>query len=236
MAYFSGDGSDAAGATLSGPNSVVVDSSDNIYIADTNNNCIRKLTVHGNSYVITTVAGVGTKTGSAGDGSSASAALLNGPLAVAVDASSNLYIADTGNNRIRKVTGLTGVISTIAGKSINGGSSGDGSAAVMANMNVPSGVAVDSVGNIYIADTSNSKIRRISATGVIKSGVIKSLPILIPLSQPAGLAIAVAGNSTFLYIADAGIQQVLKIGLGEQGSVNSAVVFAGCDSILRNHC
>ena len=153
-----GDGGLATSAQLTGPLGLAVDSSGNVYIADGPNNSIRKVSTSG---IITTVAG-GTA-GFGGDGGAATSAALNFPTAVAVDASGNLYIADSANHRIREVSG--GIISTIAGTTVFG-FSGDNGPATSAQLYLPKGVAVDSHGNVYIADTGNQRIREITGTTI----------------------------------------------------------------------
>ena len=150
---FSGDGGPAISASLSNPSSVAVDGSGNIFIADSNR--IRQ--VSATTGVITTVAGNGGY-GYSGDGGPATSASLSGTNGVAVDGSGNLFIADTGNNRVRKVSADTGVITTVAG---NGsyGFGGDGGPATSASLSGANGVAVDGSGNIYIADFVNARIR-----------------------------------------------------------------------------
>ena len=160
-AGYSGDGGPATSAQLDGPEGVAVDGSGNLYIADTCNNRIRKVSATG---IITTVAGNGSA-GYSGDGGPATSAQLSLPAGVAVDGSGNLYIADSGNNRIRKVS-ATGIITTVAGNG-SPGYSGDGGPATSAQLNQPAGVAVDASGNLYIADSSNNRIRKVSATGII---------------------------------------------------------------------
>ena len=135
-----------------------MDSSGNLYIADTGNNRIRKIS----NGVIATVAGNGTQ-GFSGDNGPASSAQLYLPSRIAVDSAGNLYIADSENNRIRKVS--NGVIITVAGSGTRG-FSGDNGPATSAQLNAPTGVAVDSAGNLYIADSGNNRIRKIS-NGVI---------------------------------------------------------------------
>jgi len=159
---FAGDGGPATSAELGlSPNGVAVDTSGNVFIADTGNNRIRKVSTTG---IITTLAGNGTA-GLAGDGGPATAAELSYPLGVAVDASGNVYIADTNNNSIRKVS-PGGIITTLAGNG-TGGFSGDGGLAASAQLNRPGGVAVDTHGNIFIADTDNSRVREVSSSGII---------------------------------------------------------------------
>ncbi len=153
---FSGDGGPAIAAQLYIPRRMAVDDRGNLYVADLFNSRIRKVTPDG---VISTIAGNG-KSGFSGDGGPAGAAQLFVPSAVAVDGLGNLFIADEGNSRIRKVT-PDGVISTIAGNGIVG-FSGDGGPATAAQLAGSSGVAVDSLGNLFIADTSNSRIRKVT--------------------------------------------------------------------------
>jgi uncharacterized repeat protein (TIGR01451 family) len=155
-----GDGGPATNASLSYPEGVGVDSAGNIYIADTNNNRIRKVT----GGTITTVAGNGTY-GFAGDTGAATSAQLAGPMGVVVDSSFNFYIADRGNNRVRKVTSR-GTITTYAGDNVCC-NLGDGAAATSAWLANPQGVSLDSSGNLYIADSGNGRIRVVSASGTI---------------------------------------------------------------------
>ncbi|WP_158793453.1 Ig-like domain repeat protein [Granulicella sp. L60] len=156
--YF-GDNGAATAAQLSLPIAVAVDSTGNVYIADTNNNRIRKII----GTTITTIAGNGEEL-FAGDGAAASAAVLDTPTGVAVDASGNVYIADRHNQRVRMIT-ATGTISTIAGSgtpNFSGSFSGDGASASTATLAKPSGVSVDGAGNLYIADNGNQRIRQVS--------------------------------------------------------------------------
>ncbi len=160
VAGFSGDGGAATAATLDLPTGLAIDSNGNLYIADTNNNRIRKIA----AATITTVAGNGGQNYS-GDGGPATAAGLDSPTGVAVDSSFNLYIGDTHNQRVRMVTFSTGIITTLAGNGVKG-FNGDGSAAT-AELARPRGVAVDSSGNVYVADSDNQRIRSIAGGQVV---------------------------------------------------------------------
>jgi sugar lactone lactonase YvrE len=159
-----GDNGPATSASMAYPDGVAVDSSGNIYIADTDNGTIRKVTA--STGVITTIAGTGY-VGSSGDGGPATNATMNYPNEVALDGSGNIYIADSDNNKIRKITASTGIITTVAGSGTSG-YSGDGGAATSATLNTPFGVSVDNNSNIYVADFYNNTIREVAAaTGVI---------------------------------------------------------------------
>ena len=158
---FSGDGGPAVQAQLSSPRGVAVDGAGNLFIADLGNHRIRKVDASG---VITTVAGTGVL-GFGGDGGPAVQAQLYSPFDVVVDGAGNLFIADTDNHRIRKVD-ASGVITTVAGTGVLG-FGGDGGPAVQAQLNESRGLAVDSAGNLFIADSRNDRIRKVDATGTI---------------------------------------------------------------------
>jgi sugar lactone lactonase YvrE len=163
---FSGDGGPAINAQLSYPASVAVDLSGNIFLADSGNNRVRR--IDGSTDIITTVAGDGLF-GFSGDFGPATSARLNDPIDVAVDAFGNLFIADYGNHAIRRVDVETGIITTVAGTGV-AGFSGDGGPATAAQLNGPSGVALDGDGNLFIADSNNQRIRRVDAvTGNIST-------------------------------------------------------------------
>jgi len=195
-----GDNGPAASAWLSYAEGVAADPTGNVYIADTVNNRVRKVS----NGMISTVAGNGTL-GYDGDNGPATSAELQQPGGVAVDSAGNLYIADTLNNRVRKVS--NGVISTVAGDGTHG-FSGDNGAAVSAELAFPFGVAVDSAGNLYIADTANNRVRKVS------NGVITTFAggaSAVQLDEPEGVAVDPAGN---VYIADTGNNRVRKVSNG----------------------
>jgi sugar lactone lactonase YvrE len=191
-----GPGAPAANQ-LEFPRGVAVDGAGNVYIADTTHNRVRKIAANS---VTTTVAGNG-RWGYSGDGGPATEASLYGPWGLAVDEAGNLYIADYVNDRIRKLTVSTGVISTVAG---GGDSPGDGGPATHARLNAPYAVAVDGGGNLYIADADIQRIRRVSAaTGCISTILVGGTDGLgdeaSQLDAPTGIAADTDGN---LYIAD----------------------------------
>lgn len=153
---FQGDHGAATGAELSYPGGLALDGGGNLYIADTGNNRIRR--VDAASHVITTVAGSRDTYGFAGDGGPAEAGLLSLPQGVAVAANGDIYIADTGNNRIRRVDARTHLITTIAGTG-TAGFAGDGAPAVAAELYGPIGLTIDGSQNLYIADSANHRVR-----------------------------------------------------------------------------
>lgn len=184
------------------PVGVAVDSAGNVYVADTFNNEIRKITPTG---VVTTLAGSTTAGDADGTGSAAS---FNGPEGVAVDASGNVYVADTGNNEIRKIT-PTGVVTTLAGSLTAGSNDGTGTAA---SFNGPTGIAVDSVGNLYVADHNNNEIREITPSGVVTTlagsttaGNSDGTGSSASFSQPQSVAVDGVGN---VYVADSGNNEI----------------------------
>ena len=208
---FSGDGGAATSAQLNSPSGVTVDAAGNIYIADQFNNRIRKVNSSG---VISTVAGNGTQ-GFSGDGGAATSAQLYSSGGVAVDAAGNIYIADNGNNVIRKVN-TNGIISTIAGNGTQG-FSGDGGAATSANLSYPTGLEVDASGNIYIAEGSTNRIRKVNSSGIISTiagnGIIGfsgdgGVATSANLYNPTGVAVDVSGN---IYIADENNKRVREV-------------------------
>lgn len=204
-----GDGGSATSASLKLPAALALDSNGSIYIADKANNSIRKVDTMGN---ITAFAGTGTA-GLFGDGALAAKAQLNSPSGVAVDTYGNVYIADTLNNRIRKVN-KAGKITTVAGNG-TASFSGDGGKAVSAQLNNPSGVAVDADRNIFVADTLNNCIRKIDAMGTITTiaGSTQNPQESVDTvsSQfrfPMGIAVDTSGH---IFVADTGNNVIKKI-------------------------
>lgn len=204
---YSGDTGAAISAELSSPYGVFVDSNENIFIADTGNNVIREVSSSG---IITTVVGNNTECTPAGatcgDGGAATSAQLSSPAGVFVDATEDIFIADTFDNRIREVTASTGIIATVAGTGARG-YSGDGSAATSALLDSPYGVYVDTAGDIFIADTQNFVIREVLAGNIqtVAGNNTQGFSgdggqsTLAELNSPTGLFGNAAGN---LYVAD----------------------------------
>ncbi|HMF36072.1 MAG TPA: Ig-like domain repeat protein, partial [Isosphaeraceae bacterium] len=213
MPGYNDDGIKATDAKLNAPTGVAVDAQGNLFIADTGNNRIRKISPDG---IISTVAGNGisgyNEPKGVSDGIKATDAMLNAPMGVAVDAQGNLFIADTGNDRIREVR-TDGKIITIAG---DAGFSGDGGPASQAELNHPEGVAVDASGNLYIADTGNNRIRKISPDGTIVTIAGNGTPAI--LNAPTGIAVGASGN---LYIADTGNNRIRVV--DPSGSITTLV-------------
>lgn len=159
FAGYTGDGGAATQATLHYPNGIAVDSNLNVYIADTSNNVIRKVSSNG---TISTFAGTGVQ-GYNGTGMAATSTQLDQPFGVAVDYSNNVYIADAGNDVIRKVDS-TGKMTIVAGVPGNAAYNGDNITATSAYLNGPTGVAADSQGNVFIADQDNNRIREVTSS------------------------------------------------------------------------
>ena len=173
---YSGDGGPAINATLRIPEQAEIDVFGNMYIADSGNNVIRKVSVNG---TITTVAGngFGASTGNAngegggytGDGGPATKAELNLPISLALDPSDNLWISDQGNNVLRYVSAATGIITTVAGQDNDYNYTGDGGPATAATFNGLAGIARDSAGNIYVTDYGNNVLRVVLTDGTIET-------------------------------------------------------------------
>jgi uncharacterized repeat protein (TIGR01451 family) len=161
---FAGDGGPATAARLRLPHGVFVDAADNLYVADKNNHRVRR--VDGATGIINTIAGNGVA-GSAGDSGLATLANLNGPAGLALDGAGNLFIADEFNNKVRRVDGATGVITTYAGTGA-AAYGGDGGPATLASVRAPRGVDLNAAGDLLIADSANHRVRLVSAaTGFI---------------------------------------------------------------------
>ncbi len=199
------DGVEATATEINSPWGVAVDAAGNVYIGDSPNNRIRKVNTAG---IISTIAGNGTA-GFAGDGGQATDAMISNPSGVAVDAAGNIYIADNGNARIRKVSAL-GIITTIAGNGTPG-YTGDGGAATSASITPPDGVAVDPTGNVYIS--SHWSVRRINTAGIISR---------------------FAGNGAFGYSGDGG--PATNASVGESSDIETDRYGNVYFTDFLNHC
>ena len=189
----------AASAELSSPGGVAVDAAGNVYVADTANNRVQEIS----GGTIITVAGIGTP-GSLGDNGPATSAQLNQPTGVAVDSLGNVYIADSGNNKVRRVSGVT--ITTVAGNG-TAGFGGDNGPAVAAQLSSPQSVALDANGNLYIADSSNQRVRVVSnqmittvaGGGTLALGSNGAPATSVQIGKTAGVAVDSSGN---LFVSD----------------------------------
>ncbi len=207
---FSSDGGAATNAGLYRPNNVTFDAAGNMFIADIFNNRVRKVDTNG---IITTVAGKTTTQGFSGDGGAATNAVFNYPADVAFDGRGNWFIADLFNHRVRKVD-TNGIINTVAG----GGSQtpGDGGAATNAALSVVQGVALDTTGNLYIADTGAGRVQKVDTNGIITTiaggGANLSANGIMAtnaqLYKPWGVALDAIGN---IFFADEGYNLVRKV-------------------------
>lgn len=208
-AGYAGDQHLATTAQFNRPTGVVQDGAGNVYVADSGNNAIRILTTDGNMkpFAGSGCTSSGCTASYSGDGLSAGQAMLANPTGLAMDGVGNLYVADTDNGVIRKITPGGGTVSTYAGNGFNA-YSGDGGPATKAALNHPRGVALDAAGNLYIADTNNNRIRvvlpngnifTVAGTGIIGSGGDGGPATRAGLRFPAGIAVDKSGN---VYVAD----------------------------------
>jgi sugar lactone lactonase YvrE len=219
---YSGDGGPATGTTLYSPEEVVIDTSGNLFVADSYNNVIRR--VDGSTGIITTVVGDGPGGGAdgLGDGGPATSAILSIPTALALDALGDLFIADSGNELVRRVDATTHIITAVAGNG-SPGFSGDGGPATSANLNLfegtisnfPASLAVDASGAIFIPDTANQRLRRVDGTtGIITtiagggSGGDGGPATSGIVAFPGGLAVDSSGN---IFIPDSGTNRVRRL-------------------------
>ncbi|MCP4696421.1 MAG: hypothetical protein GY862_06195 [Gammaproteobacteria bacterium] len=239
---YSGDGGPATAAQIDAPMGIVIDSGGTVYFASRNNDVIRKIDKHGE---ISTIAG--NRNGNIagywelGDDGPASEAQLWGPTLLALDNEANLLIADMGNNRIRKID-ADGIITTLAGNGFAGifqsGYWGDRQLATEAEINIPHAVVADGIDNLYIADTGNNVIRKIDASGVINTVAggrqagfsgDGGFAADARLAGPFGLAIDEAGN---LYIADTNNHRIRKIAFAEECEGRATYVMPGGELFL----
>jgi len=223
------DGTGSA-ASFNSPEGIAVDTAGNLYVADASNNTIRKITQPAG--VVTTLAGTAGPFGNA-DGTGA-AARFKQPGGVAVDSSGNLFVVDSGNHTIRKIT-PAGVVSTIAGTGAAGSANGTGTAA---SFNGPNGIAIDATGNLFVADTGNHTIRKITPAGVVTtvagsvgvSGSTDATGTAAKFNTPFGITVNSAGilfvadtyNNTIRKIDTAGVVTTISGTAGVCGSTNAS--------------
>jgi sugar lactone lactonase YvrE len=206
--YADGQGTSAG---FNWPVGVAVDRSGNVYVADSLGHRIRKITQSGN---VATLAGSGSVGDADGQGSSAS---FNNPGGVAVDGDGTVYVADSDNNRVRKIA-PNGMVATLAGSGTAGYADGQGGSA---SFNRPLGVAVDGSGNVYVADANNNRIRKITANGTVStlaggdSGYADGAGSSAKFYYPIGIAVDENGN---LYVADYGDSRIRKITISQYHS------------------
>jgi sugar lactone lactonase YvrE len=212
-AGYTGDGVQATSTQVNQPSGVAIDKHGNVFIADNLNSRIRK--VDASTGIITTVAGTGTA-GYNGDGILATAAELAQPWNVALDTAGNIYIGDRNNQRVRKITISTGIISTIAGTG-TAGYNGDGIMATTAELNYPQGLCIDKAGNVYLADVDGERIRKINTSGIISTiagtgtagyngdGILATAA---QLHNPETVCLDTAGN---IYISDYFNNEIRKV-------------------------
>ena len=211
---YSGDGGPATQARVSGPSGLALDGAGNLFFVDSPNHCVRR--VDAISGVVTTVAGTPQHSGYTGDNGPALSATLNSPNGLAIDASGNLYIGDTGNNVVREVLATNNYIKTSAGTGV-ASYNGDNKSATTATLNSPWGLAVGLDGSVYVADLNNHRIRKINASGIISTVAgtgtegfsgDKGPATAAAVNAPAGVAVDPANN---LYISDSGNYRVRKV-------------------------
>jgi len=216
-------------ARFNAPSAIAIDLNGNIYVADAGNNLIREISPSG---IVSTFAGNGTIGAVNGPGVTAS---FNKPLSLAVDQNNNVYVADAGDDLIRKIT-PSGVVSTIAGSGIPGSANGQGAAA---SFNNPSGISVDVVGNIYVADAGNNLIRKITPAGIVTTlagngtaGAVNGAFIAASFNLPVGVSADIFGN---IYVADFNnylVRKIITTGYTLSAALPPGLTFDGTTGII----
>jgi sugar lactone lactonase YvrE len=209
---YTGDGGSATSAELNNPITAISDTSGNIYISDCYNFSIRKVDLNGN---ISAFAGTGVQ-GYSGDGGAATSAQLNFLGGLAIDDSGNVYVADASNSVVRKIN-RSGIITTIAGNGTSG-YSGDGGPAISAQLGVPSGIALDHDGCVFIVDMQFGCLRKVDGAGIIST--------IIPVSQLLSPTSVVLDSKSNLFICNTAAQQIIK-----SDTIGNYIVYAGTGAI-----
>jgi hypothetical protein len=212
-----GDGCLGTSATLKAPAGLAADPTGNVFVSDSGNNLIREITYSGYIYAFAGGASAVCASGDVfGNGCAPSAAIFSNPTGLAVDAAGDVFIADTGDSLVRKIAAATNTVTAIAGTG-QAGSSGNGGAATGAQLSGPTGVGVDAAGNVYIADTGNSVVRLVNASGTINTsvgtlgssgtGTLPGLATSVLLASPAGVVSNGAGS---LVVLDSGNNRAIS--------------------------
>ena len=226
---FSGDGGPATAAQLNGPSAVAFDAHNNLYIADYYNNRVRMVNTAG---IITTLVGTGAQ-GFSGDGGQATTAQIYWPSGIDFDAAGNLFVLDYYNIRVRKVN-TAGIISTVAGNGTSG-YNGDGIQATTAKLNNPAGIMVDAVGNLFIADELNYRVRMVNTAGIITTfagngnygTAANGVPATSVPLYPDGLTHDINGNIYISNYLDGTIRKVNAAGIIITVAGNDTTGFSG---------
>ena len=226
-----GDGCPAGATIFSAPSGVATAANGNIYLADSGHNAIRMIASNGYSYLFAGGKVCSAATDTYGDGCAATQAAFSSPAGMVVDGSSNLYVADAGDNLVRKIANLTGIVTAVAGNG-QAGFGGDGGTATLAQLSGPQGVAVDAGGDVFIADTGNNGLRIVNpVSGVVSTlagvlggtgtGTVPGASTSALLNSPRGVAVTGQGTLALADSANGRLLQIVRSKVGYNfGTVN----------------